>query len=549
MKNTTKSNIQDFSKSVSANVTRSKFYRPSTHKTTFNAGDLVPVFIDEILPGDTYSMKVQHVARTLTPIVPVMDNLEFELFAFFVPNRLTFDEWKELMGENVDTEWTQGSTPNGVPHYNANYPQAAKKLGDYYGIPVGMNAINHSVNTLPFRGYRMIYNEWFRNENVTAPLPIRTDSAPDSATNSLDMTLIKASKKPDYFTMCLPEPQKGESQIIPINLNQLIPVITDNTAYVNNSGLPIQYRDISTGFNVVNDSTLGTAAVSSVPGGGMSAGAKPTGGTLREVAPSNLWADGTGLTINDTTIADLREAFQIQKLYEKDARGGTRYIEYLKVHFGVDARDYRLQRPEYLGHIKSNVNINQVTQTAETGTTPQGNVAAFSHSQGNDFMFNKSFTEHGFLHILAVARHKKTYQQGLERFWSRKDKLDYYHPVLAHISEQPVYTKEIYADATVAVDEVFGYQEAWSDYRYKPNRVSSQMRSNHANTFEEWHYADDYASKPTLSDAWMQDNSYDNVNRTLAIQTQDQIKLDIRFDLTVIRPMPTNSIPGLIDHF
>jgi len=359
--------------------------------------------------------------------------------------------------------------------------------------------------------------------------------------------LLNVNKPFDYFTSCLPEPQKGDSTLIPIELNALIPVITSELYAMSGNQTALKVAKISDGSTIGAQNTLQTA-----PSGDSVGYANTTAGATYQdgIYPSNLWADPTGLSdFNSTTISDLRTAFQIQKLYERDARGGTRYVEILKAHFGVDARDYRLQRPEYLGHIKSLIGINQVAQTSETSGTPQGNLTAYAHSQGNDFFFNKSFVEHGFLHIFAVARHKKTYQQGLERFWSRQDRLDYYMPVLAHISEQPVYTKEIYALANNP-DDVFGYNEAWSDYRYKPSRTSGQMRSDNSNTFEIWHYADDYSSAPTLADAWMKDNSNTNLERTLAVTgTIHPIMADIRFDLTCIRPLPVNSIPGYIDHF
>jgi len=354
--------------------------------------------------------------------------------------------------------------------------------------------------------------------------------------------LLNVNKPHDYFTSCLPAPQKGESQLIPIELNELIPIITDaEENFTSGSRDAVKMRYALNGV-AASDGTLG------VNSGNMVSNETPIAVSRFNVVPSNLWADGSGITVNGSTISDLRTAFQIQKLYERDARGGTRYVEMLKAHFGVDAGDYRLQRPEFLGHVSSYVDINQVEQTSETGTTPQGNVAAYGHSQGNDFLFNKSFVEHGFLHIFAVARTNKTYQQGLDRFWSRQDRLDYYLPVLAHISEQPVYTKEIYA-LEDNQDTVFGYQEAWSDYRYKPNRVTGQMRYNATPTFEMWHFADEYSSAPTLADAWMQDNSATNIQRILAVATGQQIKLNVRFDLEATRPIPVNSIPGMIDHF
>lgn len=539
MRNSVKSATQDFSKVVHADVPRSTFRRPSTLVTTMNAGKLVPIYIDEILPGDTFKMSLQHVARLITPLVPVMDNIKLEFFAFFVPNRIVWDNWQKLQGENQTSAWTPSSPPAGVPMYPSATPISQGALGDYYGLPVGMNPLHHPVNVLPFRGYRKIWNDWFRNQNVQAPLTETKGDLAAGAVSNINMPLQNVNKPHDYFVSCLPAPQKGDSQLIPIELNQLIPVITDiSTHNTIGPGLKM-FNTVSGSPASAGNMEVNLGAVQVQPG-------SVTAGD--SIYPGNLWADGSGIVVNGTTISDLRTAFQIQKLYERDARGGTRYVEMLKAHFGVDAGDYRLQRPEFLGHISSYVNINQVEQTSETGITPQGNVAAYGHSQGDNFLFNKSFVEHGFLHIFAVARHNKTYQQGLERFWSRQDRLDYYMPVLAHISEQPVYTKEIYALANNPND-VFGYQEAWSDYRYKPNRVTGQMREDATPSFEIWHFADRYESAPTLSDTWMQDNSQTNIQRILAVQTGDQIKLNVRFDLEATRPIPVNSIPGLIDHF
>ena len=547
-RNSVKSTTQDFSKAVHANVPRSIFYRPSGLKTTFNAGDLVPIYIDEILPGDTYKMKIQHVARLITPLVPVMDNIQLEIFAFFVPNRIVWDNWAALNGENEDSAWTPSSTPAGVPSFGAGVTQSEKKLGDYYGLPPGIITTNHDINVLPFRGYLKIWNEWFRNQNLQAPYVVSTDDSAYAGGGSssalegnMNSALLKVNKPFDYFTSCLPEPQKGESQLIPIELNELIPVISQAAETTSGHTQGVKWRRVSGGALGTNQSLVTDSTGQTGEGGSVS---NPS----QLLYASNLWADGSGLTINGTTINDLRTAFQIQKLYERDARGGTRYVEMLKSHFGVDAGDYRLQRPEYLGHTKSMININQVAQTGETGTTPQGNLAAYGHSQGDDFLFNKSFVEHGFVHIFAVARHKKTYSQGLEKFWSRKDRLDYYMPALAHISEQPVYQKEIYALAANS-ETVFGYNEAWSDYRYKPSRITGEMRASATNSFDIWHYGDEYSTAPYLSDAWMEDNSEDNLKRSLAIQTVDQIKMDVRFDLTATGPIPVNSIPGYIDHF
>lgn len=545
-RNSVKSAVQDFSQVVHADIPRSTFRRPSTLVTTLDAGKLVPIYIDEILPGDTFKMSLQHVARLITPLVPVMDNIKLEFFAFFVPNRIVWDNWQKLQGENTTSAWAPLTPPAGVPHYGSpgfNAAQLPGKIGDYYGVPVGMDTQYHSINVLPFRGYRKIWNDWFRNQNVQAPITEYKGDTGDTTGNTgltLNMDLKNVNKPHDYFVSCLPAPQKGESQLIPIELNELIPVITKTSSHTS-TGAPALSMFKSTGGTPASGGTLQTnVGATQVKAEAVSAG--------EYVYPGNLWADGSGITVNGTTISDLRTAFQIQRLYERDARGGTRYVEMLKAHFGVDAGDYRLQRPEFLGHVSSYVNINQVEQTSQSGTTPQGNVAAYGHSQGDDFLFNKSFVEHGFLHIFAVVRHNKTYQQGLERFWSRQDRLDYYLPVLAHISEQPVYTKEIYA-LDNNPNDVFGYQEAWSDYRYKPSRVTAQMRGDATPTFEIWHFADEYSAAPTLIDAWMQDNSYTNIQRVLAVQTGNQIKLNVRFDLEATRPIPVNSIPGLIDHF
>jgi hypothetical protein len=407
-RNSVKSASQDFGQVVHADIPRSTFKRPSTLVTTFNAGDLVPVFIDEVLPGDTYKMSISHVARLITPLVPVMDNINIEFFAFFVPNRIVWENWAKLNGENNSSAWTPASAPAGVPHYTGNNPQLEKKIGDYYGLPIGLNPSYHSINVLPFRGYRKIYNDWFRNQNVQAPLLETSGDSPASHTLSYNMALAKTNKPFDYFTACLPSPQKGESQIIPINLNELIPVITQTDLAMTGAQETLRFANASNGSTASGNVSVGAS-------GSVNRDDLTLGTTQNNLYPSNLWADGSGIDINSTTISDLRTAFQIQRLYERDARGGTRYVEMLKAHFGVDAGDYRLQRPEFLGHARSMVNINQVEQTSETGTTVQGNLAAYGHSQGQNYLFNKSFVEHGFVHIFAVARHKKTYQEGLQR--------------------------------------------------------------------------------------------------------------------------------------
>lgn len=540
---------ENFSTVTSANVPRSVFNRNSTLLTTFDAGYLVPLLCDEVLPGDTMQMTTAHVARTITPLVPVMDNLELEFFAFFVPNRLVWDNWEKLMGENKDTAWTPSSTPHGVPRALLTGTQTENKIGDYYGIPRSLDYSTHFVSSLPFRGYIKIWNEWFRNQNIQAPVDVETDDTDQiSATKSPNSALFEVNRPFDYFSACLPEPQKGDSSLIPINISELIPVGTETTA--SQSGAHQQLQFLTT--------TGGTPGNVGIKTAGSNGSAYSTTESLTAgsdmLYPSNLWADPTGLgDIGQSTISELRTAFQIQRLYERDARGGTRYVEMLKAHFGVNSGDYRLQRPEFLGHYRSTINSTQVAQTSATGltggSTEAGSLTAYAHDAGTGFLFNKSFVEHGYLHVFAVARHKKTYSQGLERYWSREDRFDFYHPVLAHISEQPVYSKELYYGA--ATDTVFGYNEAWSDLRYKPSKTTALMNVDNSQTLSIWHYGEDYASTPTLNDAWMQDSSYTQLDRTLAVTSNDcdQIYLNILFKNKCTRPMPLKSIPGLIDHF
>lgn len=544
-----------FADAVHADVSRSVFLRNSTKKTTFNAGVLVPVYVDEVLPGDTFEMDMAFVSRLTTPIFPTMDVLNLDFLAFFVPNRIVWDGWEALNGQNDSGPWVPTVAPALVPVFDGTgtIPVTSKCLGDYYGLPVGMSLNDFPVSALILRGYGSIWNEWFRDQNLQAPAIINKGNVESSSVIYHPLASLKSvNKKHDYFTSCLPAPQKGESALIPIELNDLIPVVTGN----NNTSLygvsaPLMMR--------TNNATESGANVLYMNGGAgnnkqVYANKVPTTGiSIESTYPVNLWADGRGLSLNATTISELRTAFQIQKLFERDARGGTRYIEMLKAHFGVDAQDYRLQRPEFLGRMQSYVGIQQVAQTSSTdSTSPQGNLAAFSYTSNNGTFFKKSFVEHGFIHIFAVARQPKTYQQGLEKMWSRRERLDFYMPVLAHISEQPVYNKEIYALSTKADgDKVFGYNEAWADYRFKPNQVTGQFRSGVANSLDNWHYSDYYTSRPTLSNTWIQDNSRTNVDRTIAVQStlHDQIIIDIAFKCKATRPMPVNSVPGLVDHF
>ena len=530
-------------------IPRSKFSRNSSVKTSFNVGDVVPFYVDEVLPGDTFQVKTSKVVRLQTLITPMMDNLYLDTYYFFVPNRLVWSHWREFNGENTSSAWIP-SVEYEVPQITA--PSGGWSVGtiaDYMGIPTGVDGI--SVNALPIRAYALIMNEWFRDENLTDPLNIPVDDSTVAGVNTgvyvTDVAKgglpFKAAKYHDYFTSCLPAPQKGPDVLIPAATSGNYPVValnkdidpSLNTSAIKFHGMP------TSGGSAGSDGYLSVATDSVLFGNSI-------GQYEHGLQPMNLYAlssGGLGASINQ-----LRLAFQLQKLYEKDARGGTRYIEILKTHFGVTSPDARLQRPEYLGGNRLPISINQVIQQSSTDSkSPMGNTAAFSLTSDVHGDFIKSFVEHGFVIGVMVARYDHTYQQGLERFWSRKTRFDFYWPVFANIGEQAVKNKEIYAQGTAEDDEVFGYQEAWADYRYKPSRVSGEMRSSAPQSLDAWHLADDYESLPALSDSWIREDK-SNVDRVLAVTSKvsNQLFADLYIENTTTRPLPLYSIPGLIDH-
>lgn len=556
-------------------MSRSTFDRPFSHKTTFNVGDIIPFYVDEVLPGDTHKIRTSKVVRMQTLLTPVMDNIYLDTYYFFVPDRIVWSHWKQFMGENTDSAWVP-STEYEVPVIAS--PDGGWKEGtiaDYMGIPT--NVGNLYVNALPFRAYALIMNEWFRDENLSDPLNIPLDDATVKGVNTGTFVTdvakgglpYKAAKYHDYFTSALPAPQKGPDVTIPVSSGANFPVF--------GSGTPLFLTDGSTYGGLTSLVPPGGAfespAVLSVAGGsvvgasldvnklalgdstdkGKMVGVMTKGqmdANFPSVKDSGLVAINDG-SVSVATINQLRMAFQIQKLYERDARGGTRYIEILKSHFGVTSPDARLQRPEYLGGNRIPITINQVVQNSGSmnGETPQGTTTAYSLTTDVHQEFTKSFVEHGFIIGVMVARYDHTYQQGLERFWSRRDRFDFYWPVFANIGEQAILNKEIYVTGQDSDSEVFGYQEAWADYRYKPSRVSGEMRSNAKTSLDSWHLADDYDALPTLSDSWIREEP-NNVNRVLAVTSEvsNQLFCDLYIQNRTTRPMPVYSIPGLIDH-
>lgn len=542
-------------------MSRSRFDRSSSYKTTFNVGQLIPFYVDEVLPGDTFSVDTSKVVRMQTLLTPVMDNIYLDTYFFFVPNRIVWEHWRELMGENTQSAW--------LPQVEYSVPQITSpatdgwKVGtiaDYMGIPTGVPGL--SVNALPFRAYALICNEWFRDENLSDPLNIPVGDSTVAGVNTGNYITdvakgglpFMAAKYHDYFTSCLPAPQKGPDVTISAVGPDYLPVVS-RPALV---GSALDSSEVISGLRG-NQMNGGTAtSTPSLLNGSNRLGVTSVGQSVtwqdfntsspQSFVPANLWAVNDG-SLPVATINQLRTAFQIQKLYERDARGGTRYIEILKSHFGVTSPDARLQRPEYLGGSRIPININQVVQNSETSTTPQGNTAAYSLTVDSHSEFTKSFVEHGFIIGLMVARYDHSYQQGLERFWSRKDRFDYYWPVFANLGEMAVKNKEIFAQGSDKDDEVFGYQEAWADYRYKPSRVTGEMRSQYAQSLDVWHLADDYEQLPSLSDSWIREDPA-TVNRILAVSDQlsAQLFCDVRIRCLATRPMPLYSIPGLIDH-
>lgn len=556
-------------------VSRSRFKRDQNVKLTFDAGKLIPFYVDEVLPGDTFSVDTIGLVRMTTPIVPVMDNCYLDVYYFFVPNRIVWNNWKEFCGENTAEAWAQRKVYS-VPQINigvgtidkdhktqtkANATPAENSILDYMGIPTKINTgeVNDklSINALPVRGYVKIWNEWFRDQNLDDPVPENTGDDPvdnnahtgtgwtQTKLNELAMIgdeCLPVNKFHDYFTSCLPAPQKGPEVTIPMTGNAPIYWADrdDNPLTIQdlkNNGLWTDTGYLSRTLNKMmtqdyDKTTEKARAVLGSVGSGTKLGEQMT-------------ADLSSVTA--ATINELRQAFAVQHYYEALARGGSRYREIIRSVFGTLISDKTVQIPEYLGGGRYMINVSQVIQTSESGKTPQGNPGAVSVTPFNENSFTKSFEEHGFVIGVCCVRHDRTYQQGLERFWSRKDTLDFYYPQFANIGEQAVKVKEVYCDSgnpSSANEEVFGYQEAWSEYRMKPNRVSGLFRSNAVGTLDSWHYADNYDKRPYLSDEWLKEGKAE-IQRTLAVQDEPQFIADFLIKNTTTRPMPLYSVPGL----
>lgn len=568
-----------FSQIPNSPIQRSVFDRSHDYKTTMDAGYLIPFFVDEVLPGDTFKLRVNAFVRMNTLISPFMDNVFMDTFFFFVPSRLVWDNWQKFCGEQKNPG---DSTDFLIPSLSGTNTFTNGSIFDYMGLPTGvaLDPANTPINALPFRAYNLIYNEWFRDENLIDSIPVTTGDGPDPVSN---FTLRKRAKRHDYFTSALPWPQKGPS--VDVGLTGNAPVVgfgdgsrwnfsSDNTYSGTHAilGKPVDVLD-NIGLQVytnrdmfstptmipIMQETNQSGRWANIGNQDQSDGnnINPTRAIRGEgfYLPNGILQNASGVTpyadlsgVSAITINDLRQAFQIQKFYEKWARGGSRYTETLRVMFNVISPDARLQRPEYLGGTHSRVNVVPTAQTSSTDSvSPQSNLSAFGVLGDSAHGFNKSFVEHGYVIGLCCLRADITYQQGLNKMWSRRQMFDFYWPTLAHLGEQVVYNREIYTQGTAEDNGVFGYQERYAEYRYKPSMITGKLRSTDAQSLDVWHLAQKFDTLPKLNQDFIEENP--PIARVIAVQNEPQFFADFWFDLKTSRPMPVYSVPGLVDHF
>lgn len=535
----------NFAQVPSVQIERSVFDRSHGYKTTFDTGLLVPVYVDEVLPGDTFHCRMTAFARLTTPIKPLMDNMYLESFFFFVPYRLLWANFVKFMGEQTNPGDSIAYT---VPIYNA-MPATGFLIGtiwDYLGLPTAGTpgpTVSIPFSALPMRAYALIFNQWFRDENLAAADNVPTTDGPDTgATYATTRLPFKRGKRHDYFTSCLPFLQKGLAVSMPIGSSA--PVKTSVGLQVTGAQQQLLIRNAADGL-VPTDGSLGTTASGAAEFNATAFAG--TGGWY----PANLYADLA--TATASTINDIRLAFQTQRFLERDARGGTRYIELIWSHFRVKSDDARLQRAEYLGGGSTPIVFSPIAQTtqavAPTNKDGLANLGGTAASIASNHGFTKSFTEHGIVIGIVNVRGDLTYSQGLERFWSRSTRYDFYWPVFAHLGEQSVLSREIYADGTAGDTTVFGYQERYGEYRYKPSKVTGLFRPAAATNIAFWHLSELFAARPTLSQTFIEDQTESILDRCLQVPAEPDIYFDAFFDLRCARPMPVFGVPGLVDHF